>query len=367
MSQYRGFGGDDLPDPQVVFDHLRRNLRFILLGILVLIVGILAFGAFYTVEPEEQAIVLRFGVPLEESFGPGLHFKIPLMDKVFIVPVERQHRIEIGFRSDPGEQTTVREAGFNRESLMLTGDLSLAHVRWSVLYKIKDIRAYLFHVKDPRANVRDVAMGAMRAVVGDYSLDEMLTGKYERIAADAQKYTQKALDAVESGIRVTEVAIQNTEVPEEAKKAFHELNKSVSQVKQRIREAHANQKSVRGSAEEHRQTAIGKAEGEYAETVENAEGEATAFLAKLKEYRLAPAITRQWMYLDVMNEVLKKTGHKTILDADASSVVKLLPLQALGFGGAPAAAAPAAPRMIAPVPLLPSTKGPRVRTGGSHR
>ncbi|MFT5433836.1 MAG: membrane protease subunit HflK [Myxococcota bacterium] len=365
MSQYRGFGGDDLPDPQMVFDHLKRNLKYILLGIVVIIMGILASGSFFTVDPEEQALVLRFGTPLDQAYGPGLHFKIPLIDQVYIVPVERQHRIEIGFRSDPGEQTTVREEGFKRESLMLTGDLSLAHVRWSVLYKINNLRAYLFNVKDQEGNVRDVAMGAMRAVVGDYSLDEMLTGKYELIAAEAAAHTQLALDAVESGIRITEVAIQSTEVPDEAKKAFHELNKSVSQVKQRIRAAHASQKSIRGEAEEKRQTAIGKAEGEYAQTVQNAQGEATAFMTQLAEYRRAPEITRQWMYMDAMNEMLGKTGNKIILDKDASDIVKLLPLEDLGGSGTIQRAIPAILPTARPVPE-PAESTPRVRAGGAR-
>jgi len=329
---------------------------------------VVAFSSFYTVTPEEVGIVLRFGKFIKTT-EPGLHFKIPFIDQVYIVPVERQHRIEIGFRSEPGEQTKVNESSFKRESLMLTGDLSLAHVRWSVLYKIKDIRAYLFNVKNQEANVRDVAMGAMRAVVGDYSLDEMLTGKYDLIAAEAATHTQRALDAVGSGIRITEVAIQSTEVPDEAKKAFHELNKSVSQVKQAVRDAHARQKSIRGAAEEHRQTAIGKAEGNYSQTVENAQGEATAFLAKLAAYQRAPDITRQWMYLDAMNDILTRTGHKIVLDGGTEGVVKLLPLDDLGLGGATVPRrAPAKPTAKKPTSVLdrPAGDGTSMRAGGGR-
>ena len=105
MSQYRGFGGDDLPDPRVLVDHLKRNSRFIFIGLGVVALIALGAGSVFTVEPEEQAVVLRFGVPMEQEYLPGLHFKIPLVDQVYIVPVERQQSIEVGFRSEPNNNT----------------------------------------------------------------------------------------------------------------------------------------------------------------------------------------------------------------------------------------------------------------------
>ncbi len=348
MSQYRGFGGggDDLPDPSVLLEQPKRHLRPVLYGILGLIVVLLAMGSFFTVQPEERAVVLRFGEPLAAEFPPGLHFKIPLVDQVFIVPVERQHRIEIGFRSDPGKRTTVEESGYDGESLMLTGDLSLAHVRWSVMYKIKDIEAYLFNVKDPEENVRDVAKGVMRNVIGDYSLDEVLLGKYQEIAEEAKRLTQEALDEVQSGIHVSAVELQKSEVPREAKEAFNELNRSVADVKRQIVEAYARRKQIRGEAEQQRQTLIGEAEGRLAQTVLNATGEASAFTAKLKEYERAPQITRQWLYLETMQRSLTRVRDKVILDEGQQDgdVVKLLPLEALTAAAASNRDAPTPPK-----------------------
>lgn len=365
MSQYRGFGGggDDLPDPRVLLEQLKRNLRYILGGVAVVIVIGLALGSFFTVQPEERAVVLRFGDPIDREFEPGLHFKVPIVDQVHIQPVERQHRIEIGFRSEPGKNTKVHEQGYSRESLMLTGDLSLAHVRWSVLYKIKNLKHYLFNVKDPEENVRDVAKGVMRNIIGDYSLDEVLLGKYQEIAQQAKQKTQAALDKVQSGVEITNIELQKSEVPTEAKKAFDELNASVSRVKREIVEAYARRKRIRGEAKRERQTVIGEAVGRSRQIVQNARGEAAAFDAKLTQFRLAPDITRQWLYMETMTTVMGEVKEKIILDGDSSDgIVKLLPLSDLLGQALPKAVVKKAP----PQPVQKTTKPAAVRSGGAR-
>lgn len=346
MADYRGFGMDEPPngggnDP---FEQLKRNSGGIIAIAVLAIIGIAASGSFFTVAPEEEAVILRFGTPIDETFGPGLHFKVPLMDQAFIVPVERQHRLELGFRSEPGEQTREQASGARekRDALMLTGDLSLAVVSWSVLYKVKDIKNYLFNVKAPEETVRDVAMGAMRTVIGDYSLDEILTGQYDAIAESAKRITQRALDDVGSGIQITAVAIKSTEVPLQARAAFDDLNKSVAEVKRQVVEAYARRKQIRGQAEQQRQTVIGAAEARRAKRVENATGEANAFLAQLEKYRQAPTITRKWLYLETVNNSLKALDQTLVLDSNEgdSSVLKLLPLSDMLTGGSGTGGAP---------------------------
>lgn len=353
MSNYRGFGGNDLPDPQELLEKLRQYGKWIGLGILLLIAMAVSASSFFQVEPEEQAVILRFGRPVGEPLEPGLHFKIPFADTVLKIPVERNHRIEIGFRSDPGKVTAVSEKGFDPESLMLTGDLSLAHVRWSVLYKIKDIRHYLFNVKDPEETVKDVAMAVMRQVIGDYSLDEVLTGKYDEIASQAKVLTQKALDEVATGVEVTSVSIQKSEVPERAKEAFDKLNRSVANVRSEIIGAYARRKQIRGESEEQRQTVIGAAEGRQSKIVQNAEGEAQAYNAKLGQYRLAPEVTRLWMGLEGIGTLLEAAVEKTVVD-DASGVLKVLPLR--DAGAAPTFSLPVRPR---PAPTQPEVTAPQ--------
>ena len=332
VAEFRGFGMDEPPkrgngDP---FEQLKRNANGAIAIAVLVVLGLAASSSFFTVAPEEEAVILRFGTPIDDTFGPGLHFKVPLVDQVFIVPVERQHRLELGFRSEPGEQTREQASGARekRDALMLTGDLSLAVVSWSVLYKVKDIQQYLFNVKAPEETVRDVAMGAMRTVIGDYSLDEILTGQYDAIADSSKRLTQRALDDVGSGIQITAVAIKSTEVPLQARAAFDDLNKSVAEVKRQVVEAYARRKQIRGQAEQRRQTVIGAAEARRAKRVENATGEANAFLAQLEKYRQAPDITRKWLYLEAVNKSLKSLEQTLVLDGNEgdSSVLKLLPL-----------------------------------------
>jgi len=325
---------------------LKRNRRFIFAGAGLILAVVVAFGSYFQVEPEEEAIVLRFGAPLTETFGPGLHFKIPFIDQVYTVAVERQHRLEFGFRSDPGKETSAVERGYEGESLMLTGDLQLIHVRWSLIYKIDDIRTWLFEVKEQEETIRDISKAIMRQLVGDYSLHELLTVKLREIQEMARDETQRPLrDKVPTGVVVTELSIRNTDVPEKARKAFERFNKTEPNVKAELSQAKADLDQITGDAEREKKRAIGEAEQRYAEVVRNAEGEAQAFLRQLEEYSGAKAITRQWLYLQTMTKVLSGVERKVLLDdRDAGGLLKLLPLEGLVGGAAPAPA-----RAVAPV------------------
>ncbi len=299
------------------------------LGGLVLVL-ILGFSVFFQLEPEEEAIVLRFGKPLPEVFGPGLHMKFPFIDEVFAVPVNRQHRLEFGFRSKSADSD---ESGgrfdADEESLMLTGDLMLVHVRWSLVYKIDDIHTWLFEIKDRESTIRDISMGVMRQVVGDYSLDEVLTTKQIEIASLAQSTTQMALrDKVPTGVQLTEVAIKSADVPENARKAFDDLTRTLAKVQGELAEAKAEQDNAIGVARRKKNETIGRAEKELAQVVENAHGEASAFLAKAKEYHWAPEITRQWMFLKTMKRVLQGLDEKIVIEDNEGSRVSMhLPIK----------------------------------------
>ena len=334
MSNYRGFGGDEMPDPRKLLDPIRKNLRLVLTLAFFLLLGLGAISSFFQVEPEEEAVVLRFGEPLPQRFQPGLHFKIPWVDQVFKVPVERQHRLEFGFRSSPGKVTTSKETGFDRESLMLTGDLMLVQVRWSVVYKIEDPGTWLFDLKDREDTIRDISRAVMRQIVGDYSLEEVLTIKQGDIAAKAAEETQFALrDKVPTGVRITEVKIKSTDVPLAARKAFDDLNRTVANVKARLAEAKAEKKEVLGDERKARERAIGRAEKRLRQTIANATGEALAFESKLTEYDIAPEITRQWMYLQSMTHVFRSLEEKIIVDeSSGNNTVKFLPLKDLMKG-----------------------------------
>jgi membrane protease subunit HflK len=324
---------DDLPENGLgaalkelqPFLALLRSKRGPILAVVAMVALMVGLSmVFFQLEPEEEAVVLRLGKPIPKTFGPGLHMKIPVVDQVFKVPVSRQQRLEFGFRSG-------KKAGkdYSLESLMLTGDLMLVQVRWSLVYKIEDIHAWLFKIKGREPTVRDISMAVMRQIVGDYSLEEVLTTKQLEIATLATESTQAALrEKVPTGVVITEVAIKTADVPKAARKAFDDLTRTLAKVQGELAEAKADQDNAIGVARSKKNEAIGRAEKLREQVTENARGEAAAFLAKTAEYERAPEITRQWMYLSTMTKVLKGLDEKLIIeDSKGSAIAKHLPLK----------------------------------------
>jgi len=325
----REFRADDLPSAQEVIALIKKNKRYIIVGVGLVLAVVIAFNSYFQVEPEEEAVVLRFGAPLPSTFEPGLHLKLPFVDQVHKVPVQRQHRLEFGYRSDEGERATVRQE-HEMESLMLTGDLELVHVQWSLLYRIDDMRTWLFKVRDQEQTIRDISMSVMRQLVGDYSLHEVLTIKVHEIQVEARRETQIALsERVPTGVIITELAIRNTDVPRGAREAFARFNRTEPSIRRQLNEAKAELDQVTGTAQADYKRAVGEAERTYAQVVQNAEGEATAFLAQWEEYRQAQDVTRQWLYLATITEVFANVDRKVILDSGkggGSPALNILPL-----------------------------------------
>lgn len=330
------WSADDLPqrglgvalDPVLKFlEPYKKEGGLLLKALAALLLVFAGSQLFFQLEPEEEAVVLRLGKPLPETFGPGLHFKVPFVDQVYGAPVHRQQRMEFGYRS-PGSPEPVLQDKQDEESLMLTGDLMLVHVRWSLVYKIEDIHAWLFEIKDRRQTIRDISMGVMRQIVGDYSLEEVLTTQQLEVASLAQEGTQAALRKVPTGVVITDVAITNADVPSAAQQAFDDLTRTLAKVQGELAESKAEQDNAIGKARKQKNEAIGKAENEREQVVENARGEALAFLAKATEYERAPEITRQWMYLKTMTQVLNSLDEKLVIEeGPGSSVAKHLPLK----------------------------------------
>ncbi len=333
-----GWKMDDLPEHGLGFalkpllkhlEPLAGKGRTIFIALAVVAALTTVSQIFFQLEPEEEAIVLRFGKPLPDVFTSGLHTRVPFVDQVYKVPVHRQQRMEFGYRSTGSSSAKSGVASHNTESLMLTGDLMLVHVLWSLVYKIEDIGPWLFEIKDREQTIRDISMGVMRQIVGDYSLDEVLTTKQLEIATLAQEATQAALrEKVPTGVVITEVAIKTTDVPKAARKAFDDLTRTLAKVQGELAEAKADQDNVIGSARRQKNETIGKAEKGRSQIIENASGEASAFLAKLNEYERAPEITRQWMYLKTMTKVLAGLDEKLVIeDGQSGSIAKHLPLK----------------------------------------
>ena len=299
--------------------------RMIGLGVLAVVAVVLAFSTYYQVEPEEEAIVLRLGRYTGETIKPGPHFRIPFVDQVFRVPVNRQLKEEFGFRTErPGVRTRYASGDFKEESLMLTGDLNVAEVEWIVQYRIVDPYKFLFKVRNVRETFRDLSEAVTRTVIGDNSVDEVLTIGRERIAGEAKRLLQQLCDKFETGIKVEQFVFQDVNPPDKVKPSFNEVNESIQQKERLINEAWSEYNRAVPRAKGEAEQKIRSAEGYAIERVNNAKGDVARFLALLTEYRKAPAVTRKRLYLETIEQVLPRLGTHVIVDEDLRNVLPLL-------------------------------------------
>ena len=307
---------------------------------LALLVLVLAFSSFYTVEPEETGVVLRFGRFVGVT-DPGLHFKIPLgVDRVIKVPIERQHKQEFGFRTArAGIRTEYSTEDLPDESLMLTGDLNVADVEWVVQYRIVDPRRFLFQVRDPEATLRMLSEAVMRQSVGDRTVNEVLTVGRQEIASLVQEKLQALLDQYETGVHVEQIVLQNVTPADPVRPSFNEVNQAEQEREQKINAAQSEYNKVIPRARGEAQQTIAQAEGYALDRVNRAEGDAARFDALYQEYQKAPDVTRSRLYLETLGVVLPKAGQKVVVDEDARSVLPLLNL-----GGAAGVVPPASAR-----------------------
>ncbi|MDX1672021.1 MAG: FtsH protease activity modulator HflK [Balneolaceae bacterium] len=311
--------------PQV--KSLTKNLRFIVLGVFFVI---LLITSIFTVDPEEVGVILRFG-EFTRTAEPGLHFKVPFAETVEMVPVERQLKQEFGYRTTKaGVQTTYQKAGYSDESLMLTGDLNLADVEWVVQYRVQDPYNFLFKIRNPDQTLRDISEAAMRQIVGDRTVNEVLTVGRAEITGRAEILIQQICDEYESGIKVEQVVLQDINPPDPVKPSFNEVNEAQQQRETLINEAKSAYNRVipkaRGQAEE----TIQKAEGYAIDRTNRAQGEAARFNNLYTEYAKAPEVTKLRLYLETLENILPRIGTKLITDENGSNVLPLLQLQQEG-------------------------------------
>jgi len=298
----------------------------------VLAVVIFLLTGYYQVEPDEVGVVQRFGA-FDRTTESGPHLKIPFgIETVTKVPVQRQLKMEFGFRTlraaakSEFAPTTPETLG---ESVMLTGDLNVAVVEWIVQFRIKDPRKYLFDVRDVPETFRYMSEAAMRQVVGDHSVDEVLTIGREEIALQAKAELQRLCNFYGIGIEVQQLVLQDVNPPDAVKPAFNEVNQAIQEKERSINDAWADYNKAVPKAKGEAEQAVRAAEGYKLERVNNAEGDASRFDAMYEEYKKAPAVTRKRIYLETMRDLMPKLGRKLILDDKAKGVLPLLQ-----FGGA---------------------------------
>ena len=288
---------------------------------------LLLLTGYYQVEPEEVGVVQRFGRFVRTS-DPGPHLKVPFgVETVTKVQVQSTLKMEFGFRTvSPGIKSTYAapSAETAGESVMLTGDLNVAVVEWIVQYRIKDPKKFLFDVRDVRKTFRSMSEAAMRQVVGDHSVDEVLTIGREAVARQAKEELQRLCDRYGIGIVVQQLILQDVNPPDPVRPAFNEVNQAIQEKERSINEAWADYNKEVPRAKGEADQAVRAAEGYALERVNKAEGDASRYDALYEEYKKAPAVTRKRIYLEAMAQLLPKLGRKLLLDEKAKGILPLL-------------------------------------------
>ena len=308
----------------------RVNPRIIILIAAGLLAVMVISTTWFTVDPEEAGIVLRFG-RYARTVGSGLHLKLPYpMENVVKVPVERQLKEEFGFRTESasaGAPTEYSDADLTDESLMLTGDLNVAIVEWTAQYRVRDPYKFLFKVRNVQKTFRDMNETIMREVVGDRSVNEVLTVGRQEIAAEVEQRLQALCDQYENGIKVEQIVLQDVNPPDPVKPSFNLVNQAQQEREKMINQARADYNQVIPRARGEALQTVEQAQGFAADRVNRARGDAELFSQVHAAYARAPEVTRRRMYLETMGVIYPKVKRKIVLDESLRNVLPLLPLQ----------------------------------------
>jgi len=339
---HRGSGPRDLRELEALLNRLKSHFSLRLPGkgplwylLFILPVAFVIFNSYYTVEPEETAVVQRFG-RFTRTADAGLHFKIPFgIETVHKVRTGRVLQREYGYRTTAaGVRSRFVEKGFEEEARMLSGDLNVIDLQWTVQYKIEDPIAFLFRVEDVESTIDDISESVIRRIVGNRYADEVLTVGRASIADMARVEIQQILNTYKTGIRIVTVQLQNANPPDPVKAAFNEVNEARQEKERMINEAQKvyNQQIPRASGEARQ--VISQAEGYALERVNRAQGEGWRFLDILTEYQKAPEVSRQRMYLEAFQGFVGKLDKLIVLDGKTNNPLPLLDLNRLMEGPA---------------------------------
>ena len=289
-----------------------------------------AWTAYYTVPSDSVAVIQRFGKYLKDV-PPGLHFKLPLgIDAATIVPVKRQLKQEFGFTtpgaSDPYQSSAPGDG--KRETQMVTGDLNAALVEWVVQYRISDPAKFLFEVREPSETLRYVSESVMREVVGDRTVDEVITIGRQEIETEALVKMQALSTKYAMGISIDQVQLKNINPPGPVQESFNEVNQAQQEKEKLINEARRDYNKVIPLAEGEKDQRIREADGYRLKRINEAEGDVARFNALLTEYTKAPEVTRRRIYIETLQDVMPGIRSKIIVDEETQGILPLLNLDA---------------------------------------
>lgn len=291
-----------------------------LIAIIILLVWLLS--GIYIIEPAERGVVLRFGQYNHTSM-PGPHWRFPYpIDRVEVVDVAKIRSVEIGYRSSGGRP----ESNVLSESLMLTNDENIVDLKIAGQYRINDAAQYLFNVRNPDIILRQMMESAVREVVGQSTMDFVLTEGRSEVATRTEQRLQKMLDAHATGLTVTSVSMQDVQPPEQVQDAFADVVKAREDEVRAKNEAEAYSNDIIPRARGQAFRVIQEAEAYKSQVVARANGEASRFTQVMTEYEKAPLITQERLYIDAMESVYSRS-QKVMVDVDSGgNNVLYLPL-----------------------------------------
>jgi len=304
----------------------RRGPRGSIMIVVLALLGVGAWTTYFTVPSDSVAVVQRFGKYLKEV-PPGLHFKLPFgIDLATVIPVKRQLKQEFGFGTPGAADPYQISRDAKRETQMVTGDLNAALVEWVIQYRISDPAKFLFDVREPSGTLRDVSESVMREVVGDRTVDEVITIGRQEIEAEALTKMQALSTKYAMGISIDQVQLKNINPPEPVQASFNEVNQAQQEKEKLINEARRDYNKVIPLAEGEKDQRIREADGYRLKRINEAEGDAARFNALLAEYIKAPEVTRRRIYIETLQDVMPAIRSKIIVDEQTRSILPLLNL-----------------------------------------
>jgi len=295
--------------------------------IIFFLVAFFAGTSFYSVDQGEVGVIRRFG-KYSKTTIPGLHWKLPFnIDKLDKVKVERVFKEEFGFRTlQAGVNTRYSPKSYDEEALMLTGDLNVVDVSWIVHFKIRDPVKLLFNVRRPRETVRDLSESAMRQVVGDYSVNSVITLRKNEINLAVREILQHGLDRYESGIQIDKVELQEVLPPPVVKASFNEVNEAEQEREKIINQSWEAYNKIIPKARGQAEKTIREAEGYALARVNRAEGDASKFIETWNAYKNDKEVTRRRLYLETIEDILPKAGKIYVFEPKANTILPFLNL-----------------------------------------
>jgi membrane protease subunit HflK len=300
------------------------------IGLVLILILLWAFSGFYTVQSNEEGVVLRFGA-YNRRATPGLNYHIPYpIESVLTPAVALNRRTDVGLRvSDDSRRTSVGLREVPQESLMLTGDENIVDINFSVFWVIKDAPKYLFNIQNPEATIKAVAESAMREVIGRSELQQVLTMGRQTIEASVHEQIQRTLDSYGAGVQITQVQMQKVDPPQQVIDSFRD-----------VQAARADQERLQNEAQTYANRVVPESRGQAAGITQGAEayrdrviaeatGQADRFTKVRDEYAKAPEVTRRRIFLETMEHVLSGANKVIIDQPEGQGVVPYLPLDAL--------------------------------------